>query len=86
MKEINRMCVEFPAKSANEGFARSIVAAFAAQIDPRMDELSDLRTAVSEAVTNAIVHAYDQERSGKNIVRMECVLYPSVTVYCRTPI
>lgn len=77
MREINRMRVEFPAKSTNEGFARSIVAAFAAQIDPRMDELSDLRTAVSEAVTNAIVHAYEKERSNKNNVQLECVLYPS---------
>lgn len=77
MKEINRMCVEFPAKSTNESFARAIVAAFATQIDPRLDELSDLRTAVSEAVTNAIVHAYDQDKSNKNHVRMECVLYPT---------
>ncbi len=75
MKEINRMSVEFPAKSSNEGFARSIVAAFATQIDPRFDELSDLRTAVSEAVTNAIVHAYGDSKSAKNFVRMECVLY-----------
>ena len=74
MKELNRMRVEFPSKSANEGFARSVVAAFATQIDPRMDELSDLRTAVSEAVTNAIVHAYGSDKAN-NVVQLECVLY-----------
>ena len=54
----NYIKLEFPAKSANEGFARSAIAAFAAQLDPTLDELGDIKTAVSEAVTNAIVHAY----------------------------
>ncbi|MBP3391328.1 MAG: anti-sigma F factor [Clostridia bacterium] len=76
MKELNRMCMEFPAKSCNEGFARSVVAAFATQIDPRFDELSDLRTAVSEGVTNAIVHAYSDQTGERQLVRLECVLYP----------
>ena len=58
MKAINEMKVAFLSRSANEGFARAAVAAFAAQLDPAVDELADLRTAVSEAVTNAIVHAY----------------------------
>ena len=58
MKAINEMKVTFLSRSANEGFARAAVAAFAAQLDPAVDELADLRTAVSEAVTNAIVHAY----------------------------
>ena len=58
MKPINEMKVAFLSRSANEGFARAVVAAFAAQLDPAVDELADLRTAVSEAVTNAIVHAY----------------------------
>ena len=57
----NYVKLEFPSKSANEAFARSAVAAFAAQLDPTMDELGDIRTAVSEAVTNAIVHAYPNE-------------------------
>ena len=57
----NYIKLEFPAKSANEAFARSAVAAFAAQLDPTMDELGDIKTAVSEAVTNAIVHAYPEE-------------------------
>lgn len=58
MKAENYIKLEFPAKSANEALARSAVAAFAAQLDPTLDELGDLKTAVSEAVTNAIVHAY----------------------------
>ena len=57
----NYIKLEFPSRSANEGFARSAVAAFAAQLDPTMDELGDIKTAVSEAVTNAIVHAYPEE-------------------------
>ena len=58
MKPINETKVSFLSRSANEGFARAVVAAFAAQLDPAVDELADLRTAVSEAVTNAIVHGY----------------------------
>jgi stage II sporulation protein AB (anti-sigma F factor) len=58
MKFENHMTLEFPSKSCNEAFARSAVACFAAQLDPTVEELGDIRTAVSEAVTNAIVHAY----------------------------
>ena len=58
MKQQNYIKLEFPARSVNEGFARAAAAAFAAQLDPTMDELGDIKTAVSEAVTNAIVHAY----------------------------
>ena len=58
MKCLNYIKMEFPARSANEALARAAVAAFAAQLDPTLDELGDIRTAVSEAVTNAIVHAY----------------------------
>ena len=61
MKFENYMVLEFPSKSCNEAFARSAVACFAAQMDPTMDELGDIRTAVSEAVTNCIVHAYPTE-------------------------
>lgn len=61
MKFENYMVLEFPSKSCNEAFARSAVACFAAQMDPTMDELGDIRTAVSEAVTNCIVHAYPNE-------------------------
>ena len=58
MKFENYMCLEFPSRSCNEAFARSAVACFAAQLDPTLEELGDIRTAVSEAVTNCIVHAY----------------------------
>lgn len=58
MKFENYMILEFPSRSSNEAFARSAVACFAAQMDPTLDELGDIRTAVSEAVTNCIVHAY----------------------------
>ena len=61
MKFDNYMILEFPSRSANEAFARSAVAYFAAQLDPNMDELGDIRTAVSEAVTNCIVHAYPDQ-------------------------
>lgn len=61
MKFDNFMILEFPSKSSNEAFARSAVACFAAQMDPTLEELGDIRTAVSEAVTNCIVHAYPNE-------------------------
>lgn len=54
----NQVILEFPSRSANEGFARTTAACFAAQLDPTLDEVNDIKTAVSEAVTNAIVHAY----------------------------
>ena len=61
MKFENYMSLQFPSRSNNEAFARSAVACFAAQMDPTMEELGDIRTAVSEAVTNAIVHAYPDQ-------------------------
>lgn len=61
MKFDNFMILDFPSRSTNEAFARSAVACFAAQMDPTMEELGDIRTAVSEAVTNCIVHAYPKE-------------------------
>ena len=57
----NYIKLEFPSRSANEALARSAVAALCAQLDPTLDELGDIKTAVSEAVTNAIVHAYPEE-------------------------
>jgi len=57
----NYMILDFPSKSCNEAFARSAVACFAAQMDPTLEELGDIRTAVSEAVTNCIVHAYPEK-------------------------
>lgn len=58
MNEINSVKINFLSKSANESFARTALACFAAQLDPTLDELGDIKTAVSEAVTNSIVHAY----------------------------
>ena len=57
--EKNYMKLEFLSKSSNESFARVVVAAFASQIDPTLEEISDIKTAVSEAVTNAIIHGYE---------------------------
>lgn len=59
--EINQMSIKFPSRSSNEAFARQAIAAFAAQLDPTIDEINDIKTAVSEAVTNCIVHAYRDE-------------------------
>ena len=61
VKAINEVTLEFPSRSSNEGFARSAVACFAAQLDPTLNELEDIKTSVSEAVTNAIVHAYPDD-------------------------
>lgn len=69
MKFQNYMILEFPSRSVNEAFARSSVACFAAQMDPTLDELGDIRTAVSEAVTNCIVHAYPD---GFGLITLRC--------------
>lgn len=61
MKFDNYMILDFPSRSSNEAFARSAVACFASQMDPNLEELGDIRTAVSEAVTNCIVHAYPNQ-------------------------
>jgi stage II sporulation protein AB (anti-sigma F factor) len=61
MKVTNYIKIEFPSKSANEAFSRNVAACFAAQLDPTLEELGDIKTAVSEAVTNCIVHAYPRE-------------------------
>ncbi len=64
----NKMELRFPAISANEGFARICAAAFASQLDPTLEEIADIKTAISEAVTNAIVHAYEK-KGGQVILR-----------------
>ena len=82
MKAINEMKLSFPSKSVNEGFARTAVAAFVAGLDPTLDELTDIRTAVSEAVTNCIVHGY---KESLGTVYITAAIYPdnSVTVKIR---
>ncbi len=67
----NEMKLEFLSKSNNEAFARITVAAFASQLDPTIEELADIKTAVSEAVTNSIIHGYEEN---KGIVKIECKL------------
>ena len=69
MKVENYAALEFPSRSANEGFARAAAACFAAQLDPTLEEINDIKTAVSEAVTNAIVHAYP-DRLGKVALKL----------------
>ena len=69
MKPINEAAVTFLSRSANEGFARTAAACFAAQLDPTLDEVNDIKTAVSEAVTNAIVHAYP-DSIGKVVLKL----------------
>lgn len=66
----NIMEVKFSAKSENESLARVIVASFAAQLDPTLDELADIKTAVSEAVTNSIIHGYEEDES--KLVYLRC--------------
>ena len=69
MKTSNYINMEFLSRSSNEAFARVAVACFAAQLDPTLDEIGDIKTAVSEAVTNCIVHAYPD---APGMVRIEC--------------
>ncbi|OUM96833.1 MAG: anti-sigma F factor [Thermobacillus sp. ZCTH02-B1] len=64
MNGSNRMVLSFSSRSENEAFARIAVAAFVSQLDPTVEELNDLKTAVSEAVTNAIIHGYDGKPDG----------------------
>lgn len=82
MREQNYIKLEFPSRSSNEGFARAAAAAFAAQLDPTMEELGDLRTAVSEAVTNAIVHAYP-DCIGRITMRMRILEEGAVEISVR---
>ena len=67
MQTLNRMTLRFDSRSVNEAFARMTVAAFVAQLDPTLEELNDIKTVVSEAVTNAIVHGY-RDQMGEIIV------------------
>ncbi len=71
MVNTNKMKLEFLSKSVNEGFARGSVAAFVAQLDPTLEELADIKTAVSEAVTNAVVHGYGHPNG---MITIECTV------------
>lgn len=72
MQTINEMKLEFMSKSSNEAFARIAAAAFVSQLDPTLEELADVKTAVSEAVTNAIIHGYENKAG---FIKMNCSLY-----------
>lgn len=67
----NEMKLEFLSKSCNEAFARIAVAAFASQLDPTIEEIADIKTAVSEAVTNSIIHGYENK---EGIVKLHCMI------------
>ena len=71
----NEMILEFDSKSENEGFARITVAAFAARLDPTLEEISDIKMAVSEAVTNAVIHGYEN-KPGK--IKIKCQIRDNV--------
>ena len=70
----NKMYIEFAAVSDNESFARMAVAAFITPLNPTLEELSDVKTAISEAVTNAIIHGYENRNDMNDKVLMDCVL------------
>ena len=75
----NKISIEFQSLSQNEGFARVAVSAFIAQLDPTIDEMADVKTAVSEAVTNSIIHGYENKKDG--IIRIEaCISGNNVTI------
>ena len=76
----NKIEVKFSSLSKNESFARVVIAAFAAQLDPTIDEISDIKTAVSEAVTNAIIHGYGNESEDKKVVLEATILDKELTV------
>jgi stage II sporulation protein AB (anti-sigma F factor) len=75
MKIDNQMTLQIPSKSQNEAFARSVVGAFASQLDPTIEEISDIKTAVSEAVTNSIIHGYE---NSQGVITIKALLYDNV--------
>lgn len=68
----NKVTIELMSRSQNEGFARVAVAAFVSQLDPTVEELTDVKTAVSEAVTNSIIHGYDNDEKG--VIKIEATI------------
>ena len=82
MKAHNQVLLEFPSRSVNESFARTAAACFAAQLDPTLEEINDIKTAVSEAVTNAIVHAYP-DRIGSITLRLRLLEEQTVEILIR---
>lgn len=68
----NKMKIEFLSKSENESFSRVVIAAFISQLDPTIEELTEIKTALSEAVTNSIIHGYEKE---EGLVSISCIIY-----------
>ena len=83
MQVKNKFTLTFPARSSNESFARACVSAFAVQLDPTIEEISDIKTAVSEAVTNSIVHAYKEQPLGKIYITAELLENNSIKIKIR---
>lgn len=79
---MNKMRLEFSSKSDNESFARIVAAAFIMELDPTLEELSEIKTAISEAVTNAVIHGYNENENGTVI--LEGVLYNSSVTFTVT--
>ncbi|MCL2311668.1 MAG: anti-sigma F factor [Firmicutes bacterium] len=77
---VNEIDLSFPSKSANESFARAAISAFVAQLDPTIDEITDIKTAVSEAVTNSIVHGY---KSGNGTIYINSKIFLNGKVLIR---
>ncbi len=77
-KPLNEMTITFLSRSANESFSRAAAASFFSQLDPTLEEIADIKTAVSEAVTNCIVHAY---RNTLGKIRLTARIYPDNEVY-----
>ena len=85
---INTMSMQIPAKSENESFARAVVAAFCVGLNPTIDEISDIKTAVSEAVTNCVVHAYQKRQSNDDMIHthfMEDIVKGDITIFNMSP-
>lgn len=74
----NYLKIEFPAKSENESLARTVCAAFLLELDPTVEEMTEIKTAISEGVTNAIIHAY---KNGEGLVRIYCVSEDNEVTY-----
>lgn len=83
MKILNEIKLVFPADSRNEGLSRSVVSSFAAQLDPSVSEVGEIKTAVSEAVTNCIVHAYRGAASDKSKIEMTVRAFEDNTLYIK---
>ena len=84
MNTINEFTMTVEAKSINESFVRSAVAAFCAQLNPTMEEIGDIKTAISEAVTNSIVHGYQKKQEGKIKIDVQSINQQRKPRFCNS--